>query len=90
MQTLDNLRGYLRGRGPRTDTIQADLAHRALQARDAVLDAGHAMSDRGAEVLSAAETFTRREPVKALSIALAVGALAVLILTSNRPTRHEQ
>jgi ElaB/YqjD/DUF883 family membrane-anchored ribosome-binding protein len=69
--------------------MQADLAHRAMQARDAVVDAGQAATDHGAEMLAAAETFTRREPIKALSIAAAVGALAVLILTSKRPTRHE-
>lgn len=80
---------YIRGRAPRTDTLRADLGHRALQARDAALDAGRAAADTGTEMLSAAETFTRREPLKALSIAAAVGALAVLILTSKRPTRHE-
>lgn len=81
---------YLRS-APRADDLRASMEHRASRAREAMMDAGSAAAERGERLLEATEEFARREPVKALGIAMAVGALAVLILTSKWPTgRYER
>lgn len=77
---------YVRGASPRFE----DLGYRARQARDSLYDAGHAATAHGERMLGATEDFARNEPLKALAIAAAVGALAVLILTSTWPSDRSE
>jgi ElaB/YqjD/DUF883 family membrane-anchored ribosome-binding protein len=73
---------YVRGNTPRFD----EIGYRARQARDSLYDAGHAATARGERMLEATEDYARNEPLKALAIAAAIGALAVLLLTSTWPS----
>lgn len=78
---------YVRGHAPRYD----DMSSRARQMRDSLYDARDAAAARGERMLEATEDYARNEPIKALAIAAAVGALAVLVLTSTWPSsRRDQ
>ena len=72
---------YLRGESARFE----DMGGRARQMRDSLYDARDAAAARGERMLEATEEYARHEPIKALAIAAAVGALAVLLLTSTWP-----
>jgi ElaB/YqjD/DUF883 family membrane-anchored ribosome-binding protein len=89
------IRTMLRG-APRADAVVGEIEHRASAAHSALSDAGVALAGhgerllaRGERMLDTTEHYARREPVKALGIAMAVGAIAMLILTSTRPTRGD-
>jgi ElaB/YqjD/DUF883 family membrane-anchored ribosome-binding protein len=63
-----------------------DLGARSLHdAREALSDARVAVSDGGEEVAGMARAFVRDHPIKALSIAVAAGLLAGVLLTRRSP-----
>jgi ElaB/YqjD/DUF883 family membrane-anchored ribosome-binding protein len=79
---------YVRGNAPSYDDMSRGARHVRDSMRDSLYDARDAAAARGERMLEATEDYTRNEPIKALAIAAAVGALAVLILTSTWPSHR--